>query len=131
VAVLLAAEMLRVPYESRLLELSKGQLRDPEFLALNPRGKVPVLRDGELVLHESLAILTYLDRIRSGVLYGTTPREAAVTQRIIGEFECYVRDPLLKVTSHLLAAGGAPATPRTPTIDEAVAASEALKPELS
>ena len=33
-----------------------------EFLALNPRGKVPVIRDGAFTLSESVAILLYLDR---------------------------------------------------------------------
>lgn len=129
--VLLAAEMLRLPYESKLLEFSKQQHRSPEFLAKNPRGKVPVLRDGDYVLYESLAILEYLDRLSAGGLYGATPREAATTQRIISEFECYLRDPLSKVTAHLFAAGGAPPTPRTPTVEQAVAANEILKQELT
>ena len=129
--VLLAAEVLRLPYESKLLEFSKGQHRTPEFLALNPRGKVPVLRDGDFVLYESLAILEYLDRLGSGALYGNTPREVAVTHRIISEFECYVRDPLAKVMRHLLVAGGAPATAQTPTLEQAVAANETLRPELA
>src|SRR5262249_40600830 len=123
--VLLAAEVLRLPYESKLLEFSRGQNRTPEFLAINPRGKVPGLRDGDFVLYESLAILAYLDRLGSGALYGNTPREVAVNQRIISEFECYVRDPLAKVIRHLLVAGGAPATPQTPTVEQAVAANEA------
>jgi glutathione S-transferase len=129
--VLLAAEMLRVPYESKLLEFSKTQNRTPEFLALNPRGKVPVLRDGDFVLYESLAILEYLDRLRPGALYGNTPREVAVTHRIISEFECYLREPLAKVTRHLLVAGGAPATPLTPTLEQAVAANETVRLELA
>jgi glutathione S-transferase len=129
--VLLAAEALRLPYESKLLEFSKGQHRTPEFLALNPRGKVPVLRDGDFVLYESLAILEYLDRLGSGALYGTSPREVAVTHRIISEFECYVRDPLAKVMRHLFVAGGAPPTPLTPTALEAEAASEPLRLELA
>jgi glutathione S-transferase len=128
--VLLAAEALRLPYQSRMIELSKGQHRAPEFLALNPRGKVPVLRDGDFVLYESLAILAYLDRLTSGLLWGTTPREVATTQRVISEFECYVREPLSKVTSHLFAVGGAPPTPRTPTVEQAVAANEIVREEL-
>jgi glutathione S-transferase len=45
-----------------------GQNATPEFLALNPNGKVPVLRDGDLVLWESSAIMWYLaDK------YGETP----------------------------------------------------------
>ena len=39
--VLLAAEIPGLPYESTLIEFSKGQHRTPEYLALNPRGKVP------------------------------------------------------------------------------------------
>ena len=129
--VLLAAEALRLPYESKLLEFSKGEHRTPEFLALNPRGKVPVLRDGGFVLYESLAILQYLDRLGSGALYGSTPREVAVTHRIIAEFECYVREPLTRVARHLLVAGGAPATPQTPTVEQAVAANDAVRIELA
>jgi glutathione S-transferase len=129
--VLLAAEMLRLPYESKLLEFSKGQHRTPEFLALNPRGKVPVLRDDDFVLYESLAILEYLDRLGRGALYGNTPREVAVTHRIIGEFECYLREPLTKVTRHLLAVAGAPANPQTPTDEQAVAAKETVRLELA
>lgn len=42
-----------------------GGLDTPEFLALNPHGRVPVLRDGELVVWESHTILRYL-----GATYG-------------------------------------------------------------
>lgn len=129
--VLLAAEVTRLPYESKLLEFSKGQQRTPEYLALNPRGKVPVLRDGDFVLYESLAILEYLDRLASGALYGTTPRDVALTHRIISEFECYVREPLSKVTRHLFVIAGAPANPQTPTVDQAVAANETMLLELA
>ena len=55
--MLLAAELKRIPYESRLLEFSKGDLTKPEFLALNPRGKVPVIRDGDVVLAEFAAAM--------------------------------------------------------------------------
>ena len=129
--VLLAAEALRLPYESKLLEFSKGQHRTPEFLALNPRGKVPVLQDGDFVLYESLAILEYLDRLGSGGLYGNTARAVAVTNRLINEFECYLREPLAKVLRHLLVVGGVPATPQTPTAEQAVAANETVRLELS
>jgi glutathione S-transferase len=42
------------------VDLTKGEHRKPEFLALNPYGRVPVLRDGDLTLWESHAILAYL-----------------------------------------------------------------------
>lgn len=42
------------------VDLSKGEQRKPEFLALNPFGRVPVLTDGALTLWDSHAILAYL-----------------------------------------------------------------------
>ena len=38
-----------------------GDLKTPEMLALNPRGMVPIFVDGEIVMYESLAIITYLE----------------------------------------------------------------------
>lgn len=55
-----ALEELGVPYEKHRVDLSKGEQRSPEFLALNPNGKVPVLVDGDVTLFESLAILLHL-----------------------------------------------------------------------
>jgi len=128
--VLLALEVLRLSFESNFIELSKRQHKTPDFLAMNPRGKVPVLRDGDLVLYESLAILAYLDRVSNGALYGKTPREVATTSRIINEFECYLREPLAVVLRHLLAIGGAPPTALTPTPQQAETASETVRAEL-
>jgi glutathione S-transferase len=51
-------EELGLPY--RLELRSFAQLKSPEHLALHPLGKLPVLRDGELVLFESGAILQHL-----------------------------------------------------------------------
>jgi Glutathione S-transferase, N-terminal domain len=42
------------------VDLTKGEHRTPEFLALNPSGRVPVLTDGPVTLWESHAILAYL-----------------------------------------------------------------------
>ena len=43
--VLLTAEVKGIPYEEKLLQASKGELKTPEFLAINPLGRVPALRD--------------------------------------------------------------------------------------
>jgi glutathione S-transferase len=97
--VLLAAEIKRIPYESKLLEFSKGHLKTPEFLAMNPRGKVPVLRDGDFVLAESMAIIAYLDRkVPEPPLLGRTPEEAGRIWSAVSEFESYLREPLTTVT---------------------------------
>ncbi len=54
-------EELGVPYENDPVGFT-GASRTPEFLKLNPNGHIPVLRDGDLVLFESLAINLYLAR---------------------------------------------------------------------
>ncbi|HKC52124.1 MAG TPA: glutathione S-transferase [Myxococcota bacterium] len=58
--VLWMLEELGVPYELVKVDFHTGATRSPEFLRLNPNGRVPVLEDGELVLFESLAINLYL-----------------------------------------------------------------------
>lgn len=47
----------------------------PAFVAVNPMGLIPSIRDGDLVLHESLAINLYLARKYGGPLSGQTPEE--------------------------------------------------------
>lgn len=48
------------PFEIVPVDLQKGEHKSPEFLKLNPMGKIPVLRDGDVVVTEVPAILTYL-----------------------------------------------------------------------
>lgn len=48
-------------YESAIVDVMKGETRTPEFLRLNPFGKVPVLVDGEVTLYEASIINEYLD----------------------------------------------------------------------
>jgi glutathione S-transferase len=113
--VLLAAELKRIPYTSRLLEFSKGDLRTPEFLALNPRGKVPVIRDGDFVLAESLAILAYFERKHPDPpLFGRTAEETGRIWSTISTFESYMREATTPLNRWLFGD-----KPRTPEIDEA------------
>ncbi len=51
---------LGLEYETRPVQSRTGETQTPEFLALNPRGKIPVLEHGDLVLAESAAIAHYL-----------------------------------------------------------------------
>ena len=64
------AEELGIAYEHRPIEIGDAGARTPEFLALNPNGRLPVIVDGDLVLPESLAITLYLAKKYSlGGLY--------------------------------------------------------------
>src|SRR5438132_2779362 len=51
---------LGVDFESVVINLVAGDHRRPEFLKINPAGRVPVLVDDDLVLTESVAIVLYL-----------------------------------------------------------------------
>jgi glutathione S-transferase len=53
-------EELGEPYALKLLDLKAGDQRKPEYLALNPMGKVPTLVDGDTVVTEVAAICCYL-----------------------------------------------------------------------
>ncbi|EQD47332.1 protein containing Glutathione S-transferase, partial [mine drainage metagenome] len=55
--VLLALEHKGLPYTAHLLQFSKQEHKSPHLLQMNPRGRVPVLKDGDYVCFESLAIL--------------------------------------------------------------------------
>src|SRR5437763_16034869 len=48
------------PYERVLTDISKGAQKAPDYLAINPMGKVPALRDGEATLAEAAAICAYV-----------------------------------------------------------------------
>jgi glutathione S-transferase len=48
------------PYERVLTDISKGAQKTPEYLAINPMGKVPALQDGDATLAEAAAICAYV-----------------------------------------------------------------------
>ena len=59
-AVLWMLEELGQPYELKLLSLKQGDNRKPDYLAINPMGKVPALRHGDTMITEAAAMCTYL-----------------------------------------------------------------------
>jgi glutathione S-transferase len=62
-------EELGVPYELRFVDFAKGEQKSPEMLAMNPMGKIPILKDGDVLVTESAAIGLYLaDRYSLGTL---------------------------------------------------------------
>lgn len=61
-ATLIVLEELGLPYRLVPVSLKAGDQRSPEFLALNPKGRAPVLVTDEGVLTETPALLDYLAR---------------------------------------------------------------------
>jgi glutathione S-transferase len=89
--VMLTLEVKRLPYESKLLEFSKQEHKTPAYLQLNPRGKVPTLKDGDFVLYESIAIMAYLDRkYPPRPIFGTTAEQTGLIWRLVLECESYL-----------------------------------------
>lgn len=101
--VLLAAAIKKVPYESHLLSFSKREHKSDAMLAMNPRGKVPVIKDGDFALYESIAILVYLDeKFPEPPLFGKTPEDKARVWCRLLEAEGYLGPALSKVSRPLL-----------------------------
>lgn len=80
VKVPIALEELGLKYELHPVNVKKGEQKHADFIALNPNGKVPVLRDNEqsFTLSESAAILVYLAE-RHGALLANDPVTRART----------------------------------------------------
>ncbi|MHA1523894.1 MAG: glutathione S-transferase family protein [Alphaproteobacteria bacterium] len=76
---MLAMEVKKLSYVSHRLDPSKTEHKAPDYLAINPRGKVPALKNGDMVVYESIAILNYLDRMHpEPALFGETPRDTGL-----------------------------------------------------
>ena len=59
--VQLCLEHKGVPYSPKKVDFGGGEAKSDAFLEMNPRSKVPVIRDGSFTLYESAAILEYLE----------------------------------------------------------------------
>jgi len=94
-------EEVGAPYETKILEFGHS-MKGPEYLAINPMGKVPAIRHGETVVTEAAAICAYLaDAFPAAGLapsagsrergpyyrwffFGAGPLDAAVTDKALG-----------------------------------------------
>lgn len=69
---------LKLPVEFAYLQLDKGEHKKPDYLALNPNGRVPTLVDGDKVLWEADAILCYLAKHAGSDLWPDDGRQADI-----------------------------------------------------
>lgn len=70
------------PVELVPVNLLQGEHKQPSFLAINPRGQVPVLEDGDIRLIDSQAILVYLARRYADEVW--YPQDALTQARVVG-----------------------------------------------
>lgn len=90
---MLTLEYKGVPYTSHRLDFGKAENKTPEYLAMNPRGKVPSLRDGAMVIYESIAIMAFLERVHpERPLFGGHAAETGYIWQRIFEMQNYTRD---------------------------------------
>jgi maleylpyruvate isomerase len=61
--VRIALALKGLEYEYRSVNVRKGEQLSPAYRDINPQGLVPVLEDGGRLLHQSLAIIEYLDEV--------------------------------------------------------------------
>ena len=107
--VLLALEHKGLPYRSHLLQIAMQEQKSPHMLAMNPRGRVPTLKDGDYVVFESLAVMYYLDRkYPDKPLFGSSPEEGAVIMRVCCEYQAYIEDHVMRIVRAVLLRRGDP-----------------------
>ena len=102
--VLLALEHKGLAYNSQRLHFDKQEHQSPQMLKLNPRGRLPVLKDGDYVVFESVAVLYYLDtKFPQPPIFGSSPEEAGVVMRVICEFQAYAEAAVAKIVEAIFA----------------------------
>lgn len=89
--VWLALEFKGIPYEARRLSFDNDDTKTPEFLAVNPRGRVPAILDDGFALWESPAIIEYLEeRYPANPLLPRDVRARASVRRMVNEADNYL-----------------------------------------
>jgi glutathione S-transferase len=92
---------LGVAYEVVTIDLFAGEHRHPEFLKINPAGKLPVLVDGDMVLTESIAIVLYLaEKYPEKALIPTDIRQRAELNRWLLFTTTELEQPLWRIRRH-------------------------------
>ena len=101
--VWLVLEHKQLPYEFNLLSFRDGQLKTPAYLAINPRGKVPALVDGDFALWETLPIIEYLDeRYPEHPVLPSEPNTKHIARRLAAEAYTYLYPALRRLMEQTL-----------------------------
>jgi glutathione S-transferase len=126
--VWLALEHKGIPCTLQPMSYDAGDFSKPDFVALNPRRRVPVIVDDGYVLYESAAIVEYLADKWPGAphLLSPDPRRRGVQRRMIREADQYVAEIVERLVHNILF------TPREKWAEDRIAsAHDDLKAELA
>uniref|UniRef100_A0A0K8TV08 Glutathione-S-transferase n=1 Tax=Epiphyas postvittana TaxID=65032 RepID=A0A0K8TV08_EPIPO len=122
-ACMMACELFNVPVEMVDVNILAGEHVNPDFLKKNPTHTIPVLEDGDLIIHDSHAVLMYLADVygKQDSLYPKDLKQRAlVNQKMF--FNSSILFPRLRnITYPLLVDGTKPAEKQYKAIDEAYA----------
>jgi glutathione S-transferase len=88
---------LALPFEHVPIHFADGSAKTPEYLALNPNGRIPTIQDGDFTLYESMAINLYLARKHPGPLTPATLEDEARAWQWSFWVMTEVEKPLLNV----------------------------------
>ena len=101
-SVMLALEVKGLAYTPKRLDNAKREQKSPEYLAINPRGQVPVLIDGDVTVCETLAVLSYLEAMTpTPPLFGSSPIETAKIWQSICDCDGNLREPVGQISRPL------------------------------
>ncbi len=98
-------EELELNWHYHFVDFAKGVQKSPEYLSINPCGKVPALQDNDLVMTESMAIMLYLaEKYGQGnwLPVAGTP-ESAMHHRWMSFISCELEQPLWTMGKHKFA----------------------------
>jgi glutathione S-transferase len=88
---LLVCEEKGVSYRLAAMAFGTGANETPEYLALNPFGRIPAIEHGDFKLYEAQAIARYIDRAFEGpALTPSDPRQAARMDQVMNIVDWYV-----------------------------------------
>ena len=128
--VWLALEHKQAAYETTILSFAKGDTKKPEFIAVNPRGHVPTIVDGDVTVWESFAILEYLEERFSSSgkpLFPGDAKARARIRRLMHETQSYLRaESIDPIVDEFFYKDGAPAD-----VDKLAKAREVMQRELA
>ncbi|MBS7703699.1 glutathione S-transferase family protein [Chelatococcus asaccharovorans] len=96
-AIHIVLEELNLPYQLKLVSVAEGKTSEPEFLSVNPKGRVPVLELDDAILTEAPAILVYLAKAK--------PESGLLPSELLDGFRCLEWLNWLSSTVHAVGYG--------------------------